>query len=113
MSQEMREPTFLMLTALADGPKHGYALIEEVDRVSAGRVRLKVATLYAALDRLEREGTIRVAREETVQGRRRRYVELTPAGADLLGDEVSRREVTVAEARRRLALRPAFGTGAL
>lgn len=112
MTQEMREPTFLMLTALADGPKHGYALIEEVDRVSRGRIRLKVATLYAALDRLEKEGTIRVAREERVQGRVRRYVELTPDGVDLLAEEVDRREVTVAEARRRLSLRPAFG-GAL
>ncbi|WP_413354751.1 PadR family transcriptional regulator [Microbacterium sp. 1P06AB] len=112
MIQEMREPTFLMLTALADGPKHGYALIEEVDRVSCGHVRLKVATLYAALDRLEKEGTIRIAREERVQGRVRRYVELTPDGVDLLAEEVARREVTVAEARRRLSLRPAFG-GAL
>ncbi|MDT3329486.1 PadR family transcriptional regulator [Microbacterium aquilitoris] len=112
MTQEMREPTFLMLTALADSPKHGYALIEEVDRVSRGHVRLKVATLYAALDRLEKEGTIRIAREERVQGRVRRYVELTPDGVDLLAEEVARREVTVAEARRRLALRPAFG-GAL
>lgn len=102
----MREPTFMVLAALADGPKHGYALIEEADRISGGRVRLKVGTLYAALDRLAKEGLVRVAGEEVVSGRLRRSFALTEVGGERLGAEVERMEVSAREARRRLALRP-------
>lgn len=102
----MREPTFLVLAALADGPKHGYALIEEADRISGGRVRLKVGTLYAALDRLAKEGLVRVSGEEVVSGRLRRSFALTDVGGDRLSAEVERMEVSAREARRRLALRP-------
>ncbi len=103
----------MVLAALADGSKHGYALIEETERMSGGRVQLKVGTLYAALDRLEGEGLVRVAREEAVNGRLRRYFELTDAGSIRLATEVERMEVTAREARRRLSLRPAAGGGAL
>ena len=47
----MREPTFLVLTALAATPQHGYAVIEDVAKMTDGRVRLRAGTLYAALDR--------------------------------------------------------------
>ena len=52
----MREPTFLVLTALAEEPRHGYAVIEDVSAMTGGRVRLRAGTLYAALDRLRAEG---------------------------------------------------------
>jgi DNA-binding PadR family transcriptional regulator len=42
----MREPTFLVLTALAAGPQHGYAVIEDVRRITDGRVTLRAGTLY-------------------------------------------------------------------
>ena len=48
-SSEMREPTFLVLAALADGRKHGYAVITEVAGLSSGRVTLRPGTLYAAM----------------------------------------------------------------
>lgn len=86
----MQEPTFLILTALADGPLHGYAVIEEVARISDGRVKLRAGTLYAALDRLRGDGLIAVHREEVVQTRLRRYYELTAAGAGRLATEVDR-----------------------
>ena len=54
----MREPTFLILSALADGPKHGYAIIQDAVDQSEGRVRLQAGTLYAALDRLASEGLV-------------------------------------------------------
>ncbi len=101
----MREPTFMVLTALADGPKHGYALIEEAERISGGRVRLKVGTLYAALDRLATEGLVMVAGEEIVSGRLRRSFALSDAGGERLAAEIERMEVSAREARRRLALR--------
>ena len=48
----LQEPTFLLLTALAEGPQHGYGIMTDVDRISDGRVKLRAGTLYAALDRL-------------------------------------------------------------
>ena len=109
-SQEMREPTFFVLTALADGRKHGYALITATKQLSGGRVELKVGTLYAALDRLSNEGLVAPAGDEVVDGRLRRYYELTDAGADALRTEVTRLEENARNAAARLKLRPATGT---
>jgi len=106
---EMREPTFLVLAALADGRKHGYALIAEAAVLSGGRVNLKVGTLYAALDRLQGEGLVAAAGDEVVDGRNRRYYALTDAGADALSDEVVRMQTKAALASARLKLRPAGG----
>jgi DNA-binding PadR family transcriptional regulator len=50
----LREPTFLILTALAARPQHGYGIQRDVEEISGGRVTLRAGTLYAALDRLER-----------------------------------------------------------
>jgi PadR family transcriptional regulator PadR len=105
-TQDMREPTFLILTALANGKKHGYALIGEADELSGGRVRLKVGTLYAALDRLQAEGAVASAGEEVVDGRHRRYYELTEHGAAVLTEEVARMEHNLEQAKARLRMRP-------
>jgi PadR family transcriptional regulator PadR len=83
----MRRPSFLILSALAVGPLHGYAVIKEVSRLSADRVRLAAGTLYAALDRLNDEGLVEVDRVETVDGRLRRYYRLTGPGAAALAAE--------------------------
>jgi len=98
----MQEPTFLVLTALADGEKHGYALIEEISRISQGAVSMGVGTLYSALDRLTREGLITRTRDEKVAGRTRRFYRLTPHGAATLRDEIARLEVRTDAARQRL-----------
>ena len=102
---EIREPTFLVLAALADGRKHGYALIKEAAEMSGQRVQLKVGTLYAALDRLSQSGLVRSAGEEVVNGRLRRYFELTPEGAEVLEREATRLESNIREARARLRTR--------
>lgn len=86
----LREPTFLVLTALAEAPKHGYAVIEDVLRISDNRVRLRAGTLYAVLDRLRVDGLIEVEREEVVQSRLRRYYRLTALGARRLAEDVAR-----------------------
>ncbi|PWR05483.1 PadR family transcriptional regulator [Micromonospora acroterricola] len=106
----MREPTFLILTALADGPRHGYGIVREVTDLSAGRVTLLAGTLYTALDRLAAEGLITHDRDETVDGRLRRYYRLTGDGVAALDAETARLRqlTTAAEARlRRLRSRPA------
>ncbi len=86
----MQEPTFLILTALAEGALHGYGIMTDVARISQGRVRLRAGTLYAALDRLLGSGSVSVDREEIVGGRLRRYYRLTPSGAELLAAEAAR-----------------------
>jgi DNA-binding PadR family transcriptional regulator len=101
----LQEPTFLLLTALAKGPQHGYGIITDVERISAGRVRLKAGTLYAALDRVVAEGLVEGDREEVVEGRLRRYYRLTPRGGDRLAAEVARLQDNAAVAAKRLALR--------
>ena len=98
----LHEPTFLLLTALAEGPRHGYGIITDVERMSGGRVRLRAGTLYAALDRVVAEGLVEADRDEVVEGRLRRYYRLTA--------EVERLQHNAAVAagrleRRRQALR--------
>ncbi|MBO3736417.1 PadR family transcriptional regulator [Actinoplanes flavus] len=105
----MREPTFLVLTALAEEPRHGYAVIEDVATITAGRVRLRAGTLYAALDRLRAEGLIEVDREEVVQSRLRRYYRLTAAGARSLAAETARLRSQATIAERRLRARAEIG----
>ena len=100
----LREPTFLILTALAAGTQHGYGIMTDVARISAGRVRLRAGTLYAALNRLAVEGLVEVDREEIVDARLRRYYRLTPAGVQRLAAEVDRLSRNTAVASRRLKL---------
>ncbi len=100
----LREPTFLILTALAAGPQHGYGIMTDVAQISAGRVRLRAGTLYAALNRLDADGLVCLDREEIVDARLRRYYRLTPDGALRLQEEVDRMRATTAVAARRLKL---------
>jgi DNA-binding PadR family transcriptional regulator len=103
----LREPTFLILTALAGEPLHGYGLIAEVDRLSGGRVSLRPGTLYGALDRLVDAGLVRVDHEEIVEGRRRRHYRLTEPGGEVLAAETERMRRNVDAAAARLRARRA------
>jgi DNA-binding PadR family transcriptional regulator len=102
--QSLREPTFLILTALASGPQHGYGIMTDAAEISGGRVRLRAGTLYAALNRLVAEHLVEVDREEIVDARLRRYYRLTPHGAHRLEAEVDRMRANTAVATRRLGL---------
>jgi DNA-binding PadR family transcriptional regulator len=101
--RRLQEPTVLLLTALADSPKHGYSLMQEVETMSGGRVRLRTGTLYGALDRLLQQGLIRIDSEEVVDGRMRRTYALSDSGREVLGAEAEWLQATADEARRRLA----------
>lgn len=101
--RRLQEPTVLLLTALADSPKHGYALMQEVETISSGRVRLRTGTLYGALDRLLQQGLILIESEEVVEGRMRRTYALSDAGREVLAAEAEVLRATAEEARRRLA----------
>lgn len=100
----MREPTFLILTALAAGAQHGYGIMTDVAQISDGRLRLRAGTLYAVLNRLTVERLVESDREEVVDGRLRRYYRLTPQGAQRLEAEVDRMRSNTAVAARRLRL---------
>ena len=91
-----------MLTALADAPRHGYAIIQEVLAISDGHSRLSTGTLYTALDRLLQQGLVRIESEQVVSGRLRRTFALTDQGQDVLAQEAKRLRAAAAEAERRL-----------
>ena len=76
-------PALAILTCLADGPKHGYAMIAESRDLGVG---LGLGTLYGALNRLERLGLIEPLPAED----RRRPYRLTPAGAAFHRAELER-----------------------
>ena len=104
MSMEVREPTFLVLAALAGGQKHGYAIIQEVEALSGGHTVLRPGSLYTTLDRLAHEGYIEAAGEEVVEGRLRRYYRLSTQGTRLLAAESERRVTVSTEALHRLRI---------
>jgi DNA-binding PadR family transcriptional regulator len=106
----LREQSYLVLLALSEGPLHGYGVIKAVRELSEDRVRLGAGTLYGALDRLAEAGHARVVSEEVVDGRHRRYYELTGQGAELLTEETARLTRLAATAQRRLGSRLQPGT---
>jgi DNA-binding PadR family transcriptional regulator len=89
------DPGLLLLISLAGGPKHGHAMLLDVERFA--EVRLGPGTLYGALSRLETEGKIEPL---PLEGRRRPY-QLTPAGKEFLADRLGalRRAVDTGVAR--------------
>ena len=100
----MTGQAFFVLTALADEPRHGYGIVGEVDELSQGRVRLKIGSLYGVLDRLTAEGLIEPDREESRDGRLRRYYRLTRDGRGALVEEAEIRAATARVVRARLGL---------
>lgn len=99
----MNENTFWILTALAGGRRHGYAILRDVDDLTGGTVSLRVTTLYASLERLERDALVQRAGEEIVDGRARRYYELTDDGVRALTLETERLSLRLGAAEKRLA----------
>jgi len=100
---------FNILLALADGEKHGYAIMQEVQAETDGAIRLGPGTLYGSLDRLERAGFVEESDERPAakdDDERRRYYRLTDFGRRVLRAEVARLQQSVALARRKKLLAP-------
>jgi DNA-binding PadR family transcriptional regulator len=96
----LTEPVLLILTSLTDKPRHGYALIKDIERLSNGRVRLGTGTLYGALRRLLGDGWIERFEQEDTSRDKQAY-KLTPAGRIQLQLELDRmRQLTRAAAAR-------------
>lgn len=86
----LTEPAFWVLTALAETPRHGYAVLRRVEQLNGGESPLRITTLYATLERLERSCQVRVMSEEVVDGRARRTYDITERGREVLSHEVER-----------------------
>jgi DNA-binding PadR family transcriptional regulator len=97
----LTEPVPLILTSLADQPRHGYALMKDIESLSDGRVRLSTGTLYGALRRLLEELSIeRFVQDDT--SREKQAYRLTDAGRRQLTQELERMRQLMRAAALRL-----------
>src|SRR6202049_3753751 len=78
----------MLLAVLEAGPRHGYAIVEELCRRSEGEFELAEGTIYPALHRLEAAGLLS-SRWEVVSGRRRRVYALSHSGAAAVSERVA------------------------
>jgi PadR family transcriptional regulator PadR len=78
----------MLLAVLEAGPRHGYAIVEEMCRRSEGEFDLAEGTIYPALHRLEAAGLLS-SRWEVVSGRRRRVYALSHSGAAAVSERVA------------------------
>ena len=81
----MTETAFYILFCLQK-PNHGYGVVQAVERMTDGDIRLAPGTMYGSLSKMEKDGVIRFVREEE----KRKLYELTPLGAELLELECRR-----------------------
>jgi DNA-binding PadR family transcriptional regulator len=86
----------LILISLADGPKHGYAMISDIKQIAD--VKMGPGTLYAALTRLEQQGLI----QPVVSDDRRRPYKLTPAGTAELRAQLAGMETLASTGLQRM-----------
>jgi len=88
----LREPTFYILLSLSPSPKHGYAIMKEVESLSEGRLKLSTGTLYGAIKRLLDRGWIHRVDDplpNSTERERKAYV-LTEQGWRVLNAEIER-----------------------
>jgi DNA-binding PadR family transcriptional regulator len=90
---------FHVLLALADGAKHGYLILKDVEERTGGAVRLSTGTLYGLIKRfLDDELIVELPAEDDGRERRRPY-KLTPFGRQVARAEAARLEHLVSAAR--------------
>ena len=97
------EQALLILASLVAGELHGYGIATDVEALSGGRVKLAAGTLYGVLSRLAADGLITQTREDVVDGRRRRYYQLTGPGQAMLAQEAARLSSTADAVNARVA----------
>jgi DNA-binding PadR family transcriptional regulator len=100
MPDVLKATEFHLLLALSQGPRHGYALMKEVEQQSNGGVRLEIGSLYRLLSRMLDSGFI----EEADEDERRRYYRISRVGRRVLKAEAERLADLVALSRERKLL---------
>jgi len=107
-ARPVSEAVLLILMSLAERPRHGYALIKDIETLSSGRVRMSTGTLYGALRRLLEDQWIQRFEQDDTSREKQAY-RLTSAGRKQLRMELDRmRQLTGAASallRRRTSLR--------
>lgn len=112
----MTEAMFYILLALWTRPCHGYAIMQRIGQLSAGRIAMGPGTLYGVLTRMDKDGWIRLQEENGVVeegGRRRKVYSITQAGEDALRQEYCRLQRMVEDGAllRKLPEREQSGQG--
>jgi transcriptional regulator len=79
----------LVLRALSDGPRHGYAIARWIASASGDALRIEEGSLYPALHRMEHSGWLAASWKKTDTGRRAKFYRLTRAGRRALGEETA------------------------
>lgn len=79
----------LILQTLSVQPLHGYAIAQQIERLSDAVLTVEQGSLYPALERLQKRGWVTSRWGESPTGRRARYYRLTAAGRRQLGEEIS------------------------
>ncbi len=96
---------FHVLVAVASGPRHGYAVAQEVEELTEGRIVMGPGTLYGSLRRMQDAGLIAETENPGEEGQhadRRRYYKMTPLGREALRAESERLTRALAVAQERL-----------
>lgn len=83
----MTETAFYILLCLRK-PNHGYGIIQTVEKITGGAIRLTPGTMYGSLSKMEKDGMIRFVREEE----KRKIYQITELGSEVLQLELKRIE---------------------
>lgn len=106
--EPLNHPEFHILLALADGQRHGYGIMQEVETRSGGTVRLGPGTLYGAIKRMLATGLIEESADrpgaDEDDPRRRCYYRLTRSGREAAAEETRRLAALVRVARAKRLL---------
>lgn len=105
-AKPLTEPVLLIMLSLAEKPRHGYALMKDIEFLSNGRVRLSTGTLYGALRTLLEDLWIERF-EQTDTSREKQAYRLTSAGRRQLRSELDRMKQLTQAAAMRLRTREA------
>ena len=100
----LTEPILLILVSLSDQPRHGYALMKDIESLSRGRVRLSTGTMYGALRRLLEAGWIEYFDQDDTSREKQAY-RLTAEGLRQLHTDLDRLKhlTRIASARLKIA----------
>ena len=105
--QPLTPAVFHILLALADGEKHGYSIMKDVENQTGGKLKMGPGTLYGSIKRMLTSGLIEEADERpdpALDDERRRYYRLSGMGQKVLSTESQRLEQAVQIARRKHVL---------